>query len=206
MHSRTLAAVALALPFSARAAGPGAEIAVQTGFSLPFGSIAGNSGSLSDAFSGFVPIGAELGWRFTPNLYGGAAFSYAFGFAKNCPPGVSCSGHDVGLGIDVRYHVLPDERVDPWIGVGAGYEWLSLSATGANSADLTADGFEFVHADFGADFVAAPNVRVGPFVQLRVGEYKGAKVNTASGSASGDFTDKTLHEFLTFGAKVRFLF
>jgi len=207
MHARILAAVALTLPLSARAAGPGPEIAVRTGFSLPFGSIAGNAGSLSDAFTGLVPIGAELGWRLTPNLYAGAAFGYAFGLTKNCPPGDRCSGHDVGLGIDVRYHALPDERIDPWIGVGAGYEWLSLSTnTGSNRIDLTADGFEFVHADFGADFFATRNVRVGPVVQLRVGRYRGAKVATASGSASASFTDKTVHEFLTFGVKVSLLF
>jgi hypothetical protein len=207
MQSKILAAaVALAMPFPVRGAEPGPEIGLRTGFSLPFGSLAQNSGSLSDGFTGFVPIGAELGWRFTPNLYVGAAFSYAFGLTKNCPPGDSCSGHDIGLGIDLRYHVQPDERIDPWVGVGAGYEWLGLSETSAGSTtDLRLDGFEFVHAEVGADFVASRNVRVGPFLQFAVGQYKGANASSGGTSFSADIANKTLHEFLTFGARLRFL-
>ena len=98
-----------------------------------------------------VPLIGDLGFRFTPNLYLGVTGSYQLGLPKNCASGVSCSGHLVTLGLDVRYHLLPDLQFDPWVGLGLGYEWFGLSASaGGSTADATANGFEFVHFQLGA--------------------------------------------------------
>jgi len=201
------AAIAVAAPFAARAAGPGPEIGMRTGFTLPFGKVADSAtASLSDAFHEFVPLGLELGWRFTPNLYAGATVTYAVGLPKDCPSGSRCSGHDVILDLDLRFHALPDERIDPWFGIGAGYEWLGLSETqGGTTADASADGFEFVHAQVGADYVASGNVRLGPFVEFALGQYTGVSISSGGLTLSRDIPDKTLHEFLTFGLRVSFL-
>jgi len=208
MQSRILAAaIALAAPFAARAE-TGAEIGLRTGFAVPFGKIDGTaSGSLSDLFTGFIPIGIDLGWRFTPNFSAGLAGKYAFGITTNCPSGDRCSGHDVSLGLELRYHVQPDQRFDPWVGIGAGYEWLSVSETsGGNTVNVGADGFEFVHAQVGADFTVSNNVRIGPFVQLTLGQYKSENASVNGGPTRFvDVTNKALHEFLTFGVRVIFL-
>ncbi len=198
-------AVVLALP---AVADTGAELGLRTGFSLPFGKIDGDAtGSISDGFSGFIPLTADLGWRFTPNVYAGLTVSYSLGLTKNCPSTFNCSGHDVGLGFDLRYHVLPDQPTDPWMGIGAGYEWLTLSASqGTSSATVTAHGFEFVHVQAGVDLSPSPRLRWGPFVQFGLGQYR-----TTSGSASpggnfsADIANKALHEFLTFGLRVSYL-
>ena len=117
-----MAAVALALPVAARAGDTGPELAFRTGFSFPFGHFTGappgsSPVAVSDLFHGFVPLGVEAGFRFTPDVYAGLVFQYAIGLWNGCPSNMSCSGHDVGLGFDVRYHPLPGRQVDPWFGI-----------------------------------------------------------------------------------------
>jgi hypothetical protein len=200
------AAIALAAPFSARAVEPGLEIALRTGFALPFGNVAGDTSSaLSDLFSGFVPLGAELGWRSSPNLFTGMSGSYALGVTKNCPS-TSCSGHDAAIGIEIRYHALPDERIDPWFGIGAGYEWLSTSQTvRGTTAIANVEGVEFVHAEAGADVATPGNVRVGPFIRFSLGQYRRAESGSGGTTISGEITPKALHQFLTLGVRMGFV-
>jgi len=145
-----------------------------------------------------VPLGVEAGFRFTPDVYAGLVFQYAIGLWNGCPSNMSCSGHDVGLGFDVRYHALPGGQVDPWFGIGAGYEWLSFSQSQPGfEFDLRMNGFEFVHLDVGADFVASPNMRIGPFLQFKLAQFRD--------SNSGEIMDRALHEFLTLGVRASFL-
>ena len=201
MKSRLFAAaITLVAPFVARAADTGPELAFRTGFSFPLGNFTGAAPgfspvAISDLFYGFVPLGAEAGYRFTPNLYAGLVFQYGIGVPRRCP---GCSGHDVGLGLDVRYHALPGGQVDPWFSVGAGYEWLSRAQSqGGFSSDLELNGFELVHLDVGADFMASPNLRMGSFLEFKLAQFRN--------SSGGEISDKALHEFLTLGVRVSFL-
>jgi hypothetical protein len=202
-----LMVVALGSSTAARAARDGPEIGLRSGFSVPFGKVDGAAtASISDAFSGFIPLSVDLGWRFTPDFYAGLTGSYAFGLPKDCPSNLSCSGHDVALGIDLRYHLRPDESFDPWLGIGAGYEWFTIGVSqGANSASATAQGFEFVHAQLGADVSVSPNVAWGPFIQLTLGQYRHESASSGGSTTSADVTNTALHEFLTFGVRVSFL-
>ena len=201
MKSLTFAAVfAFAAPFAARAE-PRAEIGMRTGFALPVGNLASGF-AMSNLFNGFVPLGVELGMRYTPALSALITFGYSFGLTTNCPTGVSCSGHQINLGLDLRYHMRPHEGVDPWVGLGMGFEWLGYSqSAGGVSADATFNGFEYFHVQLGADLAGSAKVRVGPFFEFGVGEYRSVK----AGGTSAEIADKAVHEFLTFGLRVSFL-
>ncbi|HYV68468.1 MAG TPA: outer membrane beta-barrel protein [Myxococcales bacterium] len=143
------AAVAVAAPMAARAA-PRAEIGLRTGFALPLGDFSSGA-PVSDAFNGFVPLGIELGVRYTPELSALVSFGYSLGLTTNCPAGDSCSGHQINLGLDLRYHLRPNQSIDPWIGLGTAFEWLGLSESGGINLDVTLNGFEYFHVQLGAD-------------------------------------------------------
>jgi hypothetical protein len=206
-----MAAVALALPVAARAGDTGPELAFRTGFSFPFGHFTGappgsSPVAVSDLFHGFVPLGVEAGFRFTPDVYAGLVFQYAIGLWNGCPSNLSCSGHDVGLGFDVRYHPLPGRQVDPWFGIGAGYEWISFAQSQPGfSSDTGLNGFELLHLDVGADLVASPNLRVGSFLEFKLGRYRNLDAASGGPSTSTGITNKALHEFLTLGFRFSFL-
>jgi len=188
------AATLLAAPCAASAVEPGAEIALQSGFMVPFGRVADTPGAaFSDLFGGFVPFAAEIGWRYTPNLFIGLSGSYSLGLTKDCGTGVTCSGHDTAVAIEIRFHPAPDEGIDPWFSAGVGYEWLFVSQTSNGIASESRfDGLEFVHGQAGANLIQWRYARAGPFVRFSLGKYR--SVDNAP-----------LHEFLSFGLRVSLL-
>ena len=190
----------------ASVAGPpdtGVSLGARLGYMLPLGSLQ-QDGDLSKAVSGGVPIILDAGYRFTPNIYLGLYGQYAFTFVAGdaCGSGASCSAHDIRFGINAHYHFQPKENVDPWVGIGIGYEWLTVSESSGNvSGDTSVSGFEFVNLQGGVDFKATPAFRVGPFVSLSFSEYGSASTSLAGSSTSSDIQNKALHEWFTFGVR-----
>jgi hypothetical protein len=109
------------------------------------------------------------------------------------------------LGFDLRFHLAASAPIDPWIGVGAAYEWLTLSASpGGQDQDLTLRGFEFFNVQLGADFLASPGFRVGPFAAFSLGRYTDGSASSPLVSASGPIADKKVHEWLLLGLRAAF--
>lgn len=180
----------------------GLEIGIRAGYGLPLGSTAGTLGggsaSFSDTVKGMFPLWADVGWRLNPNWYIGGFFQYGFGsvgaaFTVCSQTGVSCSWNDMRAGLNVHYHFLPDGPVDPWLGLGAGYEWLSA---GGNLSG-TFHGFEFGNAQLGADYKVSPYFGVGPFVAFTVAQF----TRVSDSGTSGDIADKKIHDWLIFGLR-----
>jgi outer membrane protein W len=204
-----------AAPAAATAPSRGAiEIGLRLGVGFPLGHEGETAGETSDDklssdLKAIIPIAIDAGYRINPNVYVGVLFQYGFGIVAtdNNPTcasgsGVSCSGSDLRLGVDLHFHFAPGQSFDPWLGVGAGYEWLSLDATaGGVDAGATATGFEFGNVQLGGDIPVAPNFAIGPFVSLSFGEY--GDVSFSQGGASMDMTitSKSFHEWLEFGVR-----
>jgi opacity protein-like surface antigen len=203
-------------PATAPAAGPNGaavaprgalELGLRIGFGYPVGSegaVAGASNnSLHDDISGMIPVWIDAGWRANPNVYVGLFFQYGFAFVNNdqnpdcAQSGVSCSAKDLRLGVNVHYHFSPGESFDPWVGVGAGYEWLALDVSaGTLTASETAGGFEFGNLQLGGDFAVAPNLGIGPFFAITLAEY-----NHLSGNTDADLATKSIHGWVMGGVR-----
>jgi hypothetical protein len=86
--------------------------------------------------------------------------------------------------------------------VGAGYEWLFLSASsGGVDISGTATGFEFGNLQLGGDIPVAPNFAIGPFVGLSFGEYGNISLSGGGSSMDMSITSKSFHEWLEFGVR-----
>jgi hypothetical protein len=177
------------LPFNR----PGVDVGLRLGFAYPFGKAVG-SAAMSDAFQGAFPIVAELGYRINGSITFGALFQYAFTLPK-CDPGASCSASVVRLGLEGLYRIPVEGAFVPWLGMGAGYEWLSMAESG-NSGSLR--GFELLTLQAGADYRINPYLTLGPFVSFSLAVYNSGSDN----EASGDVADTSLHEWLQIGLKV----
>jgi hypothetical protein len=177
------------------------------------GQWAGGSGAdLGNVVDGQLPFWLDAGYRVSPELYVGGFLQFAVIFPHGnslgvaCGQnGVSCGGNDIHAGIDLHYHFLPKTSFDPWAGVGVGYEWLNWSASAAGqSAGVTFAGWQFVDFQLGGDYKIAPNLGVGPFVMLSLGQYDTYSFSGALQQAAGnggDIQNKGLHEWLTFGVR-----
>jgi hypothetical protein len=136
-----------------------------------------------------------------------------------------CNFHGLRFGAQVHYHLAPERSLDPWIGAGIGYEWLTSSvsssgsivpngAPGPASLSTTVHGFEFVNLQGGLDFKPweRSNFGVGPFVSFSLGEYDsgsiacgGTACNVVPSSRSSDVREKGIHEWLTLGVRGTFV-
>ena len=191
---------------SARADGGAVELGLRTGYAIPLGDATGGNPShpLSDVVSGMVPIWIDAGYKLNPNMYIGANFQYGITFINNDKTGcgmsgANCSANDLMFGIDFHYHLMPDQTIDPWGGVGVGYEILNLSS-GQDSTGV--NGFQFLNLQLGADYKAMPNLGIGPFLMFSMGEFSNCSATVQGMSASSCKIDnQALHEWLTIGVR-----
>jgi len=186
----------------------GLELGLRVGYGVPLGStagtVAGGSADFSSSIKGMIPFWADVGYRINPNWYVGGFFQFGLGMLPSnsvfCNmTGVNCSENDLRAGINVHYHLLPTESFDPWVGIGAGYEWLNETISPAGQPDISSklDGFEFGNIHLGVDYKVSQNFGVGPFVTFTIAQF----ANSSFAGVSGSLTDKKIHEWLIFGIR-----
>ena len=212
-----------------REAGPPFEFSVglRLGFGLPMGE-ANEESPLSDTFNGQIPIWLDAGFKVHPNVLVGLYFQYGFGLITNgaCIDD-GCSGSVTRFGVQGHYEVSPDEFINPWVGLGIGYEWSHVSgpvmrydydADGeriANSGEevdtgATLRGWEFANVQGGAQFELMRNVSVGPFLSLSIGRYNSCSVEFDGEDQDcrfdRDLGNKAIHQWVVIGARGGFEF
>jgi outer membrane protein W len=125
-----------------------------------------------------VPFLAELGGKITPNiLIGGylglAVGGYGSALEATCKPSsVTCVTASLRIGAQIQYHILPAEKLNPWVGYGIGLESSGVSAKAPNAeASVAAVGIDFAHFTAGFDYRLNKQVGIGPVVDFSVGQY-----------------------------------
>ena len=87
---------------------------------------------MSDVDSYTIPLQLDAGVRLGGRWFIGAYFSYGFGGSTSdtlCPTG-DCSANTLRFGGQVHWHPLGNVGLDPWVGIGSGYEKVSISSYG----------------------------------------------------------------------------
>jgi hypothetical protein len=151
---------------------------------------------LGDLVSGVLPIWIDAGYRF-PRVYIGAYVQYGIAFVNNdksgCGGEADFSSSDVQFGANVHYHLFPNRTLDPWGGIGIGYEFLNFSSNRLVGPEPT-NGFQFFNLQLGADYKATPKLGIDPFVMFGLGQFTNCGSNCT-------IQDTALHEWLTFGIR-----
>jgi Outer membrane protein beta-barrel domain len=186
---------------------PGFDLSVRTGFAIPFGKADADAmNALSDEVNGGIPLAIEGAARFNPMISAGLLFQWVPLLIKDttenmCGAGSSCSGSVYHLGAELLFH-FPQPTFVPWLGFGAGYEWLSLNQS-ANGTTTTAgaNGFEFLMLQAGADVRLAPQFSLGGFVMLSFAQYDNESVQQGTVNVSADVANTSVHEWLLFGVR-----
>ena len=168
----------------------------------------GESFGSSANFSGILPLWLDAGYRVSKLVYVGAYVQYGFLFVpeKNCPsPPIGCSAHDLRFGPSVHFHFVPDGAVDPWAGIGVGYEASTLTIhNDEQSATRTNRGFELANVQIGADVHSMYGIDWGPFLSFSFDAYRTETQTPPSGESKTYSLAPTLHYFLVIGARVQF--
>ena len=195
------------------------EIGMRLGVALPMGSFNGDgttsSGEtyvnipMSDFIAVKIPVLFEAGYEITPHILLGLHAQYGFisdkSSEKACPSGFTCSDHDVEIGLDAQFHFAGfGMPLDPWLGLGVGYEFESYSTTSSGFNSFSDEGKykgpQYLKLQGGADFSVANFFTVGPFLSFSVAEY----TSTTDNGVTQDIPFTAMHEWLSLGVKGTF--
>jgi opacity protein-like surface antigen len=187
----------------------GPTFSAWVGYAAPTGQFDGYGGDgLGSVLNGAIPFGAEFGYRFSPLFRGGIYFEGAPVFVDSsaCYPGDPCGGSNFQLGVEAQVHFAPYHRVDPWVGLGVGYEWLNVDATGGTGAGYPEHwrytGWIFPRLSGGLDFAVSPFMTLGPYVAYSAGEY--GDVYTASTGTTASIGQRAYHGWFSLGVRGNF--
>jgi hypothetical protein len=133
---------------------PGLDVGLRFGYLLPFGNeMAGPGNAMSDGLSGGGFFGLDLCLRINAYVTVGALVQYAFLAVKDSVCS-SCSGSMTRLGGQVLLHIpVENSRVVPWLGLAAGYEWMSVDGSSNYGSTVGAKGFELAALQGGVDLL-----------------------------------------------------
>ena len=175
-------------------------VGVRSGYAFALGD-RNASAPMSDLVPGQIPIQLDLGHRFgklTVGAYGSYGFGPVSGAAKtSChDPGRECASTSLRVGGQAAYaFARPLEPMSPWIGLGAGYESITLEPE-------TVSGIEWLVLQGGFDWRFGTGGSMGAFASLSFGTY----TNIEGGGRSGALVDRRVHEWVTLGLRGTFAF
>ncbi|HVP61162.1 MAG TPA: PEGA domain-containing protein [Myxococcaceae bacterium] len=186
------------------------EAALRVGFGIPLGDAFGTdstglSTKMSDYASFTVPIWLDVGVRLGGSWFLGAYFSYGFGGSTDataCGTGFQCSPSTLRFGGQVHWHPLGSAGLDPWVGLGSGYEKLSIGVSGSATGTFDLSGWEFGNLQVGLDFALGSVVKIGPWVSFSIGQYGTESASGAKGSYSRSVPNTTIHQWLMGGIRL----
>lgn len=188
------------------------ELSLNAGFALPLGS-AVKGVNESDAINFSVPFGIQVGYRIAGVVFVGGTFTYGpFGSPTSTSvpacamSGSSCHSTTFHTGFTVQWHPWGSRGIDPYLGIGAGYEFLYVDASlGAQTANAQYNGWTWLDVPLGVDFRLSKDVRLGPYFDFLMGEYRNATATINGSTVSGLIPHRTLHFWLSAGVRVVFL-
>ncbi len=201
MKSGLQAAVALALIAYAtltRAQGPGPlEVGASVGFMRGHGPAAGGMmPDLQDLAGNGASVRVDVGWRLDSRWLVGT-------YVETGRLASGDAGTDgmtsVAAGLQAQLHLAPAARLDPWIGLGAGWRGLWLEhAAGTH----VLQGFDLARIQVGLDHRVSDRLAIAPTVGVAVTTLVSEKRPGASGYS--DVEDRKTGHFLFAGVSGRF--
>lgn len=125
-----------------------------------------------------LPLWLDVGYRIDKHWYAGAFAQVGFALQTRhaCPVSDSCHATDYRFGAEGQYHFRPVKKLDPWVGLGFGYELYDVEGA-------VARGFELVNVQGGLLFRTSRRSGVGPFVAFTMGRFSkfgGVPVETSA--------------------------
>lgn len=200
----------------------GLQVAADLGYAMPLGRLEGGTSQVGDSnirqsndlarlFGAQGMLTFEVGAKVQDHIYVGGYLAGSFGgvgtdFTSLCDRSdVKCFTDVFRLGFAFKAHLLPASFVNPWLGVGLGYEGAGLTAKGPNGEmSLTASGVE-LPLSLGADIRLSKHIGIGPKVDLTVAQYGHAELQGVDGKVtSSSVDDKDIHSWLNVGARAVF--
>jgi hypothetical protein len=204
---------------------PAERAGFSTGLRLALGVPLGKAGDaplgaerdLNDLTPWRAPVWFDLGYALSGSLTIGAYAQVGVGGVGDSCSG-DCDWSDIRLGAEAEWRFLPGAPVNPWLGVGLGWEWLSyrqllsvdvpdemgnmVTLTGRVSENF---GGPELMLHGGVDFQVEDALRIGPFASATVSQYLTDSFSCTTANElcpTGDSIDgSALHSWIGVGLR-----
>lgn len=191
----------------------GFEAGVRTGAALPIGNagrdVDGVTRKLSSLTAWRTPVWLDVAYRVSPHAsYGVYGQLGVGGTGRGCNG--ECDFSDLRVGAQGLWRFSPEHAIDPWLGLGVGWESLSYRSlsteTGVSNTELLAGPEVLLQG--GVSLRVEDALQIGPFVSAGVGNYirdsykcfpEGLDCPTGTSVAGSGF-----HTWLGLGLNVRY--
>jgi len=142
------------------APGQALELSVGTGYAQGFGNVGNRLPPITDTSGAGGAIAVAVGYRVDPtlqfDLYGTGAQ-----FARGNNVDGSASIYSATLGIEAAWHLLPQQRFDPWVSLGTGWRGYWVSTTPGTSS---MHAWELARLQVGVDYRLSRTVALAPVI------------------------------------------
>ncbi len=153
---------------------------------------------VNNVMKGGFPIAVEAGVALWEHWHVVAYAGYAWlDRSERCLPNASCTGSSLSFGGQVQWWTTEYRGWVGFVGLGGGWEKLTLSST---TGTLGFSGFDGVLTLGG--LYSFGKVGIGPFFQSTLGVYSQLDATIGSGTGSETIRNQTLHGWLIFGVRV----
>ena len=173
---------------------------VAGGYAIPFGNLfKSDEINVNNAMKGGFPLHFEAGVALWTSWHVVAYVDYAFlDRSQRCLPTDDCTGNTLRLGGQIQYWGSGRYGWTPFIGIGGGWEKLSLNFS---DGSLGFSGFEG-NVTGGLIYFFNHWFGLGPYFEARVGAYSTIDVSNADGGGSSTIRDQAMHGWLTLGLRI----
>jgi opacity protein-like surface antigen len=189
----------------------GFQAALRSGVQFPWGEASDAEGdSLGARYAWQVPLLIDVGFKLDKpwflGLYGGVGYgAVGSGDAAEqacAEKNVSCSTVSYQLGVQAQYHLAASDQLNPWLGVGAGYELFQQSLTaGKYQEEQRTSGVTLLKLMLGLDYRGT--FGFGPFAEVSVGRFQATRTLVDGGeSHEGSVDPSAWHGFVAIGARL----
>jgi hypothetical protein len=190
----------------------------RTGYALPLGKDKRDSDGvpMNEIYAGHVPLWLDVGYEPLKNLMLGGYGTWGPAFVASadpndtesiaCPRGGNCFGHVFRGGGQIHWQFLPEAKLNPWVGLGAAYEFAWVKRTVSNDTfKRMYRGPEIINLQAGVDIKPKEQLGIGPFASFSIDRYTACK-DTQNGSPAArcDIERRAQHFWLLVGARIYF--
>jgi outer membrane protein W len=174
------------------------EAGLGIGYAQGFGKVQGSGPDINDISHAGAELTLHLGYRATSHLFVGAYGSGSkYLLADGTPDGSDVWSATAGL--EANWHFMPDDTLDPWVGLGAGWRgyWVS-KPEGVDSRH----GLDFARVSVGLDYRVARQFSISPYIGASGTVFLSEKVGQETSFSSIDSTKAAI--FIQGGIMGRF--
>jgi hypothetical protein len=175
----------------------GLELSLGFGYGKGVGPVGAGVPTVQRLGDGGGTATLDFGWRLDPRWMLGAYGE--FGVAAGNVGEIADSAKIAAAGIQGQFHMMPERRYDPWIGLGFGWRGYWADTDGGTYG---LQGLDLARLRLGVDYRLSPGVAMGPVFGVTVTQFLSAKPSGSPGYS--DVNDRKINTFFFGGLAGRF--